>query len=110
MKKFVPYEKASKKVKRQIDLKKRNTWGDLNPVTKKEKNPKAYQRHPKHKHSLLEDSQKTEARNGLPLFFMNGLILPSFQMPDNFSPLGCLRRQNKPFRNIAHSLHQLTPV
>ncbi len=55
MMKFVPYEKASKKAKREIDLKKRNTWGDLNPVTKKEKNPKAYQRHPKHKHSLLDE-------------------------------------------------------
>ena len=55
MMKFVPYEKASKKVKREINLKKRNTWGDLNPITKKEKNPKVYQRHPKHKHSLLDE-------------------------------------------------------
>ena len=55
MQKFVSYEKASKKAKREIDLKKRNTWGDLNPVTRKEPNPKAYRRHPKHKHSPLDE-------------------------------------------------------
>lgn len=31
MKKFVPYEKLSKKKKKEINNKKRNTWGDMNP-------------------------------------------------------------------------------
>lgn len=33
MKKFVPYEKMSKKQKREMDSKKRKTW-ELNPETK----------------------------------------------------------------------------
>lgn len=32
--KFVPYDKMSKKKKREQDKKKRNTWGDFNPETK----------------------------------------------------------------------------
>ena len=33
MEKFIPYEKLSKKEKRKIDQARRQTWGDLNPVT-----------------------------------------------------------------------------
>ena len=43
MDKFVPYEKLSKKKKRELDLKRRNTWS-LNPVTRKTDDPKAYNR------------------------------------------------------------------
>ena len=39
---MIPYEKLSKKEKRKLDAAKRNTWGSLNPVTRKSKNPKAY--------------------------------------------------------------------
>lgn len=35
MKKFVPYEKLSKSKKRELDRKKRVTWGNVNPVTRK---------------------------------------------------------------------------
>ena len=42
MEKFVSYEKLSKKEKRKIDLAKRQTWGELNPVTRKPENSKAY--------------------------------------------------------------------
>ena len=35
MEKFIPYEKLSKKEKRKMDLAKRQTWGELNPVTRK---------------------------------------------------------------------------
>ena len=42
MEKFIPYEKLSKKEKRNRDLSRRNTWGQLNPVTRKPKNSKAY--------------------------------------------------------------------
>ena len=45
MKKFIPYEKLSKKEKRKMDLAKRQTWGELNPVTRKPENSKAYNRH-----------------------------------------------------------------
>ncbi len=44
MEKFVPYEKLSKKEKRKRDLAKRTTWGELNPVTRKPQNSKAYNR------------------------------------------------------------------
>ena len=41
---MIPYEKLSKKEKRKLDAAKRNTWGSLNPVTRKSENPKAYDR------------------------------------------------------------------
>lgn len=44
MEKFVSYEKLSKKKKRELDAKRRNTWGELNPVTRKPANSKAYNR------------------------------------------------------------------
>ena len=43
MEKFVPYEKLSKKKKRELDLKRRKTW-EISPVTRKPQNPKAYNR------------------------------------------------------------------
>lgn len=49
MEKFVPYEKMSKKAKKEIDEQKRGGWDGVNPVTRvAEENPKAYQRKPKH--------------------------------------------------------------
>ena len=44
MEKFISYEKLSKKEKRKRDLAQRKTWGELNPVTRKPENSKAYQR------------------------------------------------------------------
>ena len=44
MEKFIPYEKLSKKEKRKIDQAKRQTWGELNPVTRKPESSKAYNR------------------------------------------------------------------
>lgn len=44
MEKFIPYEKLSKKEKRKIDQAGRQTWGDLNPVTRKPENSRAYNR------------------------------------------------------------------
>ena len=44
MEKFIPYEKLSKNKKRKMDLAKRQTWGELNPVTRKPQNSKAYNR------------------------------------------------------------------
>ena len=42
--KFIPYDKRSKKKKREHDLLQRHTWGPLNPVTRNTGNPKAYNR------------------------------------------------------------------
>ena len=44
MEKFVPYEKLSKKEKKKRDSAQRNTWGELNPVTRKPENSRAYNR------------------------------------------------------------------
>lgn len=44
MEKFIPYEKLSKKEKRKMDQAKRQTWGELNPVTRKPANSNAYNR------------------------------------------------------------------
>lgn len=44
MEKFVPFDKMSKKKKKEINALKRKTWGTLNPVTRKTKNKKAYDR------------------------------------------------------------------
>ena len=43
MEKFIPYEKLSKKKKRELDAKRRSGWG-INPVTRKPANPRAYNR------------------------------------------------------------------
>ena len=44
MENFIPYEKLSKKEKRKMDLAKRQTWGELNPVTRNPEHSKAYNR------------------------------------------------------------------
>ena len=43
MEKFIPYEKLSKKKKRELDAERRSTWA-INPVVRKPANPKAYNR------------------------------------------------------------------
>ena len=44
MEKFIPYAKLSKKKKRELDTRKRGSWGALNPVTRKSPDPRAYNR------------------------------------------------------------------
>ena len=44
MTKFIPYEKLSKKQKRKIDQKRRGSWGNLNPVTRRSESKKIYNR------------------------------------------------------------------
>ena len=43
MDKFIPFEKLSKKKKRELNAQRRNTWS-ISPVTRKPANPKAYNR------------------------------------------------------------------
>lgn len=42
--KFVPQDKMSKKAQKELNDKKRGTWGNTNPVTKVQPNKKAYDR------------------------------------------------------------------
>lgn len=44
MEKMIPYAKLSKKKQRELDLAKRGSWNGLSPVTRRPKNPKAYDR------------------------------------------------------------------
>ena len=44
MNNFIPYEKLSKKKKRELDKARRVTWGALDPVTHKPRPAKAYNR------------------------------------------------------------------
>ncbi len=43
MEKFIPYEKLSKKKKRELDARRRTLWA-VSPVTRRSENPKAYHR------------------------------------------------------------------
>ena len=43
MEKFIPYEKLSKKKKRERDARRRVLW-QISPVTRRPGNPKAYKR------------------------------------------------------------------
>lgn len=60
MEKFIPYEKLSKKEKRKVDAAKRTTWGDLNPVTRKPQNNKAYCRN-KARTWMRDDDHETNS-------------------------------------------------
>ena len=44
MKKYIPFDKLSKKERRRQNAGRRVTWGSLSPVTRRAKNPKAYDR------------------------------------------------------------------
>lgn len=44
MEKYIPYEKLSKKKQKEWNACRRNTWGELSPVTRKPANPRAYNR------------------------------------------------------------------
>ena len=61
MEKLISYEKLSKKEKRKMDLAKRQTWGELNPVTRKPQNSKAYNRR-------KAQNLKNDLPNSVPLF------------------------------------------
>lgn len=44
MNRFIPEEKLSKRVKKELNKGKRNTWGSMNPITRKTQNQKIYSR------------------------------------------------------------------
>ena len=70
MEKFIPYEKLSKKEKRKLDQAKRQTWGNLNPVTRKPENSKAYNR------NKARNWKREISRNPVPgLLLLNAVLL-----------------------------------
>lgn len=44
MEKFIPYEKLSKRKKKELDGKKRGSWHGVRPVTKRAESKKTYNR------------------------------------------------------------------
>ena len=44
MKKFIAYEKLSKKEQKELNAEKRKTWGDVKPITKVKPSAKLYNR------------------------------------------------------------------
>ena len=57
--KFVPYEKLSKKKKRERDASQRTTW-NISPVTRKPRNPKAKKK--KKEQSWSDDPDSAPSR------------------------------------------------
>ena len=55
MNKFIPYEKLSKKEKRKLDAERRVTW-DINPITRKSKDKKVYDRKKKTDRHCYDDA------------------------------------------------------
>ena len=56
MEKFIPFDKLSKKRKRELNAKRRKGWNGLNPVTRRPENPKAYVRRKVQKRNYDPDS------------------------------------------------------
>ena len=44
MEKFIPYEKLSKKKRRELDRRRRGDWGEIKPVSRKIESGKIYKR------------------------------------------------------------------
>lgn len=42
--KYIPYSKMSKKAQKEYNAKRRNSWGEMSPVTRIVPNKKAYNR------------------------------------------------------------------
>ena len=63
MEKFIPYEKLSKKKKRELDAGRRTVWA-VSPVTRRSENPKAYNR------------RKAQKRMGDPGSVLSVFLLP----------------------------------
>ena len=51
MEKYIPYEKLSKKKRRELDTRRRGSWNGFSPVTRRPENPKAYNRQKARKRS-----------------------------------------------------------
>ena len=56
MEKFVPYGKLSKKKRRELDARRRGSWGNVNPVTRRSENPKAYDRNKARKAACRQEN------------------------------------------------------
>ena len=60
--KFIPLNKQSKRNKKKFHATRRRTWGEINPVTKKPPNPKAYNRRKSLNDSLKEEKPVNDSK------------------------------------------------
>lgn len=78
MKKPIPFDKLSKKRQRELNAQKRITWGELNPITRRPENSRAYNR-------AKAQSWKTNTTE--PLFFSQQSFLRPLTKPTNTKSL-----------------------
>jgi len=63
---YIPLEKRSKREQKEYFAARRRSWGDVNPVTRKPQNPKAYKRKKsgqRHEHEPLSGFRFAYGRN-----------------------------------------------
>ncbi len=89
MEKFIPYEKLSKKKKRELNESRRTRW-TISPVTRRPENPKAYNR---------KKAQKRMDDPGSVLSLFNKLLFPAFtgggENGMRFRPLTCILKNTR---------------
>lgn len=111
--KFVSRDKMSKKDRKELDSKKRNTWGNTNPVTKVQPNKKAYDRK-RDKKELDEDINSTVLDNrtrsavkegAMSLQYINDLLFDAID--DSNSTYGDLDNTINEIRKIADFLQDV---
>ena len=105
--KFVPKDKMSKKAQKELNDKKRGTWGNTNPVTRVQPNKKAYDRK-RDKKELDEDINSTVLDNrtrsavkegAMSLQYINDLLFDAID--DSNSTYGDLDNTINEIRKIA---------
>ena len=74
MEKYIPYEKLSKKKRRELDARHRGSWNGFSPVTRRPENPKAYNRQKARKRSDDFPDRAFFLRKKLQFFEKNSFI------------------------------------
>ena len=74
MEKHIPYEKLSKKKRRELDARRRGSWNGFSPVTRRPENPKAYNRQKARKRSDDFPDRAFFCRKKLQFFEKNSFI------------------------------------
>jgi len=64
MAKFIPYRNLSKKNRRAMDLEKRGTWGEVNPITRRAERSDTYSRSKENRRWQAEAHKEHANRGG----------------------------------------------
>ncbi len=71
MEKFVPYEKMSKRTRRELDRQRRGSWGAISPVSRKVESKKVYNRKKMQPRNDFETASFISLRNYAAIFFLS---------------------------------------